>query len=387
MFQVHPLGMVALTTVLLCWCLSVLLFRTGLPGSVGRRLAVLLLLEGMTLGSSTSGMGYWFVSLDATLSQHPWLNRLLTVVHFSGDSAMLALYPPFLAMALQTRLTRPFGNLQVQAVLAVAAATLCALAIFAPPRFGEAILYLAMASVFFFALAASINAWYLSTGTGRTRALIFALAFGFRDVCWTFVYSAALLPIWFVGLVTPQRLGVPFWDLHSLVYICGTLVAVPLIAYGILRTQLFDIDLRIRWTIKQTTVAAALVSVVFLVSEGVSQFLSAELGNVAGLLAAAVVMFFLAPLQRFAERVASAAMPSTENTPEYATFRKMLVYQTAVVEARGGGGISAKERSLLNKLRDSLGISASDAAAIERELERAAENPEGTGLRDGTAQA
>ena len=244
-----------------------------------------------------------------------------------------------------------------------------ALALFEPPRFGEAFLYLAMASVFLFALAASVNAWHLSTGLARTRARIFALAFGFRDVCRTFVYSAALLPIWFAGLVPPQSTGTPFWDLHALVYICGTLVAVPLIAYGILRTQLFDIDLRIRWTIKQTTVAAALLSVVFLVSEGVSAFLSAELGNVAGLLAAAVVMFFLAPLQRFAERVAATAMPNTENTPEYTTFRKMQVYETAVAEAREGGGISAKERSLLNRLRESLGISECDASAIERELE------------------
>lgn len=369
MFQVHPLAILALTTVLLCWGLSALLFRTGMPGSVGRRLAVLLFLEGLTLGSSGAGISYWFVSPAAVLAQHPWLDRLLGVVHYFGDTAMLALYPPFLAMALRTKLVRPFANPRVQVLLAVAAAILFALTLFAPSRFGEAVLYLAMASLFLFALVASINAWYLSAGLARTRARIFAFAFGFRDICWTFVYSAALVPIWFVGLVTPQMPGTPFWDLHSLVYICGTLVAVPLIAYGILRTQLFDIDLRIRWTIKQTTVAAALLTVVFLVSEGVSVFLSAELGNVAGLLAAAVVVFFLAPLQRFAERVASTAMPNTENTPEYATFRKMQVYETAVAEAREGGGISAKERSLLNRLRESLGISECDAAAIERELE------------------
>jgi len=368
MFQVHPISVLALVTVLLCWGLGVLLFRTGMPGSVGRRLAVLLFVEGITLGSSGAGLGYWFVDPEGFFGQHPWMDTLLSVVHFSGDSAMLALYPPFLAMALRTKLVRPFGNPRVQAALAIAAATLCALTLFAPPRFGEAILYLAMASVFLFALAASINAWYLSTGLARTRAKFFAMAFGFRDVCWTFVYSAALLPIWFVGLLPPQEPGVPFWDFHSLVYICGTLVAVPLIAYGILRTQLFDIDLRIRWTIKQTTVAAALLAVVFLVSEGVSAFLSAELGNVAGLLAAAVVVFFLAPLQRFAERVASTAMPNTENTPAYTTFRKMQVYETAVAEAREGGGISAKERALLIRLRDSLGICESDAEAIERDL-------------------
>jgi hypothetical protein len=156
--------------------------------------------------------------------------------------------------------------------------------------------------------------------------------------------------------------------LGKLVYALGTLTAIPLIAYGVLRTQLFDIDLRIRWTIKQSTVAAAILAVVFLVSEGASQFLSAELGNVAGLLAAAVVMFFLAPLQRFAESVASAAMPNTKNTPEYTMFRKMQVYEEAVSEAHYKGGISEKERALLVRLRDSLGISVSDADAIESDL-------------------
>lgn len=45
--------------------------------------------------------------------------------------------------------------------------------------------------------------------------------------------------------------------------------------------------------------------------------------GITGLVAAAVV-FLLTPLQRFAERVAIAAMPNTHNTPEYAVFRKML---------------------------------------------------------------
>ena len=369
MFQVHPLAILALTTVLLCWGLSALLFRTGMPGSVGRRLAVLLFLEGLTLGSSSAGIQLLVRVPGGGLRSAPMAGsapeRRSHFRRHCDARAVSAVPGDGSADETGAAVRQPARA----GLLAVAAATLFALTLFAPPRFGEAVLYVAMASLFLFALVASINAWYLSAGLERTRARIFAFAFGFRDICWTFVYAAALVPIWFIGLVTPQMSGTPFWDLHSLVYICGTLVAVPLIAYGILRTQLFDIDLRIRWTIKQTTVAAALLTVVFLVSEGASAFLSAELGNVAGLLAAAVVMFFLAPLQRFAERVASTAMPNTENTPEYATFRKMQVYETAVAEALHGGGISAKERSLLNRLRESFGISECDAAAIERELE------------------
>jgi hypothetical protein len=226
------------------------------------------------------------------------------------------------------------------------------------------ILYVALVALFVFAFVASVRVWHASTGAARKRARIFAVAFGFRDLCWGFIYATQVWDLW-VGDYATVFTGMPPW---FFVYTLGTFVAVPLIAYGILRTQLFDIDLRIRWTIKQSTLAAAVIAIVYVLSEGASQLLSSELGNVAGLFAAAVVVFFLAPLQRFAERVAHAAMPNTHNTPEYTTFRKLQVYEAAVVDALPGG-ISEKERALLRRLQDSLGILATDAAAIERDLQ------------------
>lgn len=166
-----------------------------------------------------------------------------------------------------------------------------------PMKFGASLLYLVLGLVFWFALAASIHAWYRADGPARTRARSFAIAFGVRDVCWGFVYINVIWQVW-----TGTMAEVPddSTDPTYLIYALGTLFAVPLIAYGILRTHLFDIDLRIRWTIKQSTLATAIVTIVYLISEGADRFLSSELGNIAGLLAAAVVVFFLAPLQRFA---------------------------------------------------------------------------------------
>lgn len=46
---------------------------------------------------------------------------------------------------------------------------------------------------------------------------------------------------------------------------------------------------------------------------------------------------------------------------------KMQVYEAALADALPGG-ISEKERALLNHLRDSLGIAAADADALERDL-------------------
>ncbi len=163
-------------------------------------------------------------------------------------------------------------------------------------------------------------------------------------------------------------LDAPEPDFYYIIYASGTFFAVPLIAYGILRTQLFDIDLRIRWTIKQSTLAAVIVALMFVLSEGAERLLSSDLGNVGSFIVAALVVFALTPLQRFAERVAAMAMPNTQNTPEYAVVRKLQVYEAALTEALPDGNISERERGLLNRLRDSLGISESDADGVEGEL-------------------
>jgi hypothetical protein len=300
------------------------------------------------------------------------------MMHAFGDCGMLVLYPPFLAAALNTRWTRAFADRRVRAGITLSAAllyaALCwplatALRTSTQPDFPllalpTGILYAALVALFVFAFGASVRVWVVSTGAARKRARIFAIAFGIRDICWGFLYATQVWELW-VGDDASVFTGIPPW---FFVYPLGTFAAVPLIAYGILRTQLFDIDLRIRWTIKQSTLAAAVVALVYVLSEGASRLLSNELGNVAGLLAAAAVVFFLAPLQRFAERVATVAMPNTHDTPEYAAFRKLQVYEAAVTDALPGG-IGEKERALLRRLQDSLGISAGDAAAIERDLD------------------
>lgn len=365
MIQFHPYGVVALVATALCWSLAVALYRVGSPGSVARKLAVLLGIEGMTLISA----GYIDLMLTPAAHAHPFYQRWFDaefVVHTLGDCSMLALYPPFLAAALGTKLTRPFADKRVRIGIAIAAAALFFATLTTPMTIGASMLYAALALVFWFAFGASINAWLKATGPARTRARSFAIAFGVRDVLWGYVYLQTVLQVWagtMAEVPSDPKDPIMLWYAH------GTLLAVPLIAYGILRTQLFDIDLRIRWTIKQSTLAAAIVTIVYVLSEGASRLLSSELGSIAGLLAAGLVVFFLAPLQRFAERVASSAMPNTHNTPEYAAHRKLQVYEAAVAEALQGGGITQKERALLNRLRDTLGIAVVDAEALERDLQ------------------
>ena len=370
MLNVQLIGFVGLVAVAACWGLAVVLYRVRSTGSVARQLSVLLVIEGIVLGSAgfpefASGLpiSFW----GSFYESHSALFLLSSLVHHLADAAMIALYPPFLAVALDTKLTRPFANRQVKIGLAIGSAALGLAVVISGSRIVVTLFYLMVTLLFIYALVASIHAWRTAKrGMARERAGIFALAFGVRDLGWGLSYAIAAWSMW----TAPDAFAITdLGYLGKFVYALGTLLAVPLIAYGILRAHLFDIDLKIRWTIKQSTLATVVVTLIFLLSEGADRFLSAELGNFAGLLAAAVVVFFLTPLQRFAESVASAAMPNTENTPEYAAHRKMQVYEEAVAEALPDGNISDRERTLLNTLRDSLGISAADADALERELQ------------------
>jgi hypothetical protein len=249
-------------------------------------------------------------------------------------------------------------------VLLVLAAILAAIVLWGSLKIGGTILYVSLVLLFLFALVASLDAWRSADGIARSRAGTFAFAFGARDVCWGFVYGWATLVLWqgTYAIVDPSAPTVPF-----LVYALGTLLAVPLIAYGILKTQLFDIDLRIQWTIRQSTIAAVFVAVFYVVTEGADRLFESEFGTWFGLVASALLIFVLSPLQRMAERVSRAIMPNTTDTAEYAMYKKLQVYEAALAEALPGG-ISAKERALLRHLRDSLGIAAADADALERDL-------------------
>jgi hypothetical protein len=352
--------------VVLCWAWATVLFRVGAPGSVSRMLALLLLIEGGALLSS--GIYFDLLAFFVPGAIVSWADESIWItinvfIHYAGDCLLLALYPAFLAVALQTKLTRPFAAKGIRLSIWVVAVAVF-LVIQFRPEFGMSLISALLSLMFMFATIASIHAWHVSPpGIARTRSGVFAIAFGIRDIGWGLAYAVQVYELAIGSYETGDV--IPYIER---IYRLSTLVYVPILAYGILRTQLFDIDLKIRWTIKQSTVAGIFVAVMFVISEGANQFLEAELGNVAGLLAAGVVMAFLAPLQRFADRVASAAMPNTENTPEYAAFRKMQVYEAAVAEALQESGISDRERSLLIRLRDSLGVTEADAEAIELEL-------------------
>jgi len=360
--QFHPVPAFAGFTAIVCWGLALVVSRTG--GAPGRRLGLLLAVEGFALGSS--GVFDLFLTSSArSADAYPIWVSSNGVVHFVADGAMLALYPVFLASVLDTPLVRPFRSAWGRKAAAGAACLLVVLVWVAPLLIGAGLLYVVMASLFAYALVASLHSWRRApTGLARVRAGALALGFGFRDVCWGITYVLGIRQLLAGAGADPLAYPGYFY----VIYAMGTAVAVPVIAYGILRARLFDIDLRIRWTLERSTLAAAFVALLYLITEGAEQILSSELGAWTGLLVAAALVFLLAPLQRFAETIVGAAMPNTLDTPAYSAFRKLQVYEAALQDASRDGGISEKERLLLDRLRESLGIGLDDAAALERDV-------------------
>lgn len=201
-------------------------------------------------------------------------------------------------------------------------------------------------AVSIFAIAAALDAHRRAhPGTpARDRTRSYAVAFVTRDA-WQIMFTL-LLPL----VVPPPPSGTP-WDLVS---IDGTalvvILFVALLAHGILRTQLFDIDLRLRLGVRRGTLAAVFLAVFFIVAQLAQNFLSASYGWALGGIAAGLLLFALAPLQRLAERIADAALPGATGTPEYLSFRKLQVYQAALEGAYEDGEVTPKERAMLERL-------------------------------------
>jgi hypothetical protein len=372
-------ALTGLVAGVLAWLLAVLIYRSAPSRSLGGRAAALLFLEGAAV--LTSGTG-----LLLLLTSPTWY-RAAALAHFGVDWILLAVYLPFLAHVLNVAPLRVFRTRWMEAGLGIVGVAGAVWVFLSPERFLGPVVpspdpryynliaapepawsYLAVAlgMVFLCGFAASVYAWrHGQTALARRRAGAFALAIGARSLVWGAIY---LLSAFAAARMTPGSLFVMLQ-----IYGLTLVLYVALLSYGILSAQLFDIDLKVKWTIRQSTVAAAFLAVFFLVSEGAKTILSAQLGTVVGLVGAAVLVFFLAPLQRLADRVANVAVPETENSPEYEAFRKLQIYHTALEGAYSDGRVTRKDRVILDGLRRTLGIGDADAQRVEDDMRKVAQ--------------
>lgn len=376
----NPWATAGIAAMFVAWALAAFVYRSGPERSVNRRLSILLAVEG-----SVAGGGGGLMYLMST-PQDAFAMMAITV---TASIALLPIYLVFLA-TLSTPLTVPFRNPAVTGTVFLASAALAAYWFMEPqafiagmtpewylwytpyeavPGIGFIALTLLSGLLYLYGLVATFDAYRRTPRQAATRNQhkAYLVAFGTRDTLYVFTILTGLriIPLpgdlfFFTIVLTP----------------CVTIAFVTLLAYGILRTQLFDIDVKIKATLKQSTIAAIFIAVFFMVSEGAAVFFQDWSGSTfLGIAAAGLLVFVLAPLQRLAERVGDAAMPDVAETPDYFAYRKMTVFRAALESALQDGEMTTRERLTLTRLMAELGITPQDAAAMEQDVLRAAGRP------------
>ena len=370
----HLIAVPGILALLCSWSLAAAVILTGPGLRRDRLLALLLFVEGTAWGS---GAGVLYVMESPQVA---WYVQAIFV------SMLLAMPGCVLAFigTLPTPLVAPLNTrvgLMTIAVL-TAAAELFFLA--RPDRFVGAIvpawyatwdadlppitvdIFNLVGLVGIVSLAASLSSWARSPrdSAARRQARAFAIAFGVHDVGM------------FIALVLPGHLLAPppSGNLSDIFIIlgctCTSVAFVLLLSYGILKVQLFDIDLRIKRGIRRSTVAAVFVVVFLIVEQFVQNYFTGQFGLLLGAVAAGLMLFGIGHIRHFAEALANGAMPEVSATPEYVAYRKLEVYRAAFEGLYSDAILSDKERATLDRLRIKLGIQPGDALAIEQEVRR-----------------
>lgn len=185
------------------------------------------------------------------------------------------------------------------------------------------------------------------TGDARDHAL----NNGFRIAVLLPVLSALVLPFLSAGAVYQGGVlgGIigGFWRL-----------SLPVLAtYALLRYHLFDIDVKVRFVIRSSSLAFAFTIFFFGISELVEYLLQTSQGQSISLVAAGIMTLVLKPVEdRIGERWANRVLPHAKPVKDLTRTQKVQVFREQMELALQDGTLSDKEREMLVKLQDRLGI-------------------------------
>ena len=172
-----------------------------------------------------------------------------------------------------------------------------------------------------------------------------------------------------VQLLYPILRPIEFWGdfIYNVSHAIAYSIYILLLAYTVLRSQLFDIDLKVKFALQRSTVVA-LIAGIFIISSELLETLIPVNSTALGIFVAVVILVVLRPLQRLALHMSDRLMKNVQDTPEYLDARRLEVYRATLEGVAKDGVVSNKERKVLDHLRENLGISESDAQALEKAL-------------------
>ena len=357
-----PLGIPGVVGFVATWAMAAFLWSNANGGQANRHLAILLAVEGIAVLTTT--FNFFFLDAPSLYASG--------ILHFMADVALPPLYLLFLSHALDVpwlRFARSRAGHAVLWVLALAGPVLVVVfdtRFYAAPGVPGAWLpyhFVYVTLGFAFGIVAAIAAYRRArTPSAKQRARWFVAAFTFFDLVWGAFYGSAAV------MAAQGAMTDTMANALALVYATATPVFVALLAYAILKVQLFDIDLRLKMGIRRGTVALVFLIVFVAVAEIAQSVLSQAYGLAAGGAVAGLLLVALRPLERMADRVAHAALPNATGSPEYVAWKKLEVYRAAVESAlESDGRLDERELGKLERLAAKLGVLPEDAAAVRRD--------------------
>lgn len=363
-------GALAIAAALAAVAMAAFVYASRPDRQQNRLLAIAIALGGLTTGF------YFGAPLFATESAHA---RAMIAV---GVTLLVPLAPVYLLFlgTIRIPLTRPFrGPVAVWASCAYVAAMEIAW-VAAPDRFMDglrywetlggwhldpaaphlglrAVLLGGLGLVQLFGLLVALVAYRrAATPTSRQQAGAFAIAFGSRDLL-----GAAF--ILYFG-ARSMRIEGPAETIFILALPAMDVLFYLLLGYGILKTQLFDIDLRLKVALERSLVAAPFAATFFVVTEALERAVPFQ-SFWLGVASAGAIVLLLRPIRRAASGLADRALPSIAPTAEYLGGRSRQVYLHAVEAALQEGPIAAAERRVLDRLARDLGLPPDEMLALE----------------------
>lgn len=146
------------------------------------------------------------------------------------------------------------------------------------------------------------------------------------------------------------------------------LATVVVLAVAILRFQALGIHTQLRFGISKSTLAGVFIATFFVASEVAAVFFSQfAQSEVVGILAAGLLVFAIAPLQRFADRLADRAVPVEESGRTAGGAEDS--YRSALRWALRDGALDRSEEERLLALAEDLGIPLRRAFALRSDVE------------------
>ncbi len=348
-------------TLLIGLCLVLWLNRPD--SAINRRLAMLLFLEGtvtLTLNGGTflveSAQAAWALAGVGYVAV--WI-KTWAYYHFLSS----------LPVPMARRMARPLPRIILAGFTVFAVATWFIWPTFyvgsvvpgpnnigwaAMPGAGLMIGMIFWSIVFLAAIGFSIAALRrAATETTRQVAKAFVISFGFRDTMFAATTAALLIAGPTSSLVPAIMLLIPItYSIYPV-----------LLGFGLLKYQVFDIDVKLRFVIKQSTLVGVATVVFLVLGELLENVVQDVAGQAISLATAVGLAFVVKPVRTLADRLAHRAVPAKDLDAQ-----RLLVYRAALEGAWEDGGVDLDESRMLARLRSQLGLSDTEAKRVTSEV-------------------